>query len=183
MKLITLAREAVRILKESGDEGIRSDEVAEFLDVPKRRIYDVVAVLRALQTVSTTRKFDGTTITWIDRFEDYIPRSEYDAVREQLDEVLAAKRELQVQVAEQKQQLRNVRSRLKHDGVPVEKTDKTQFNTTQLRVRCHSVSGFKRVVDSGVEVLIEAEQPGMTVDPTETECDDSRDILRSIQKI
>ncbi|TFF91064.1 hypothetical protein EU545_05835, partial [Candidatus Thorarchaeota archaeon] len=72
MKLVTLAREAVKILRESGNEGIRSDEIAEMLDVPKRRIYDVVAVLRALRTVSTKRKFDGTTITWIDPLEDYV---------------------------------------------------------------------------------------------------------------
>ncbi|TFG10543.1 hypothetical protein EU538_01600 [Candidatus Thorarchaeota archaeon] len=182
MKLVTLAREAVRILKESGDEGIRSDEIAEMLDVPKRRIYDVVAVLRALETVQTKRKFDGTTITWIDRFEHYVRRSEFDEVRENLDDALGSKRELQVQVAEQKQQLRNIRSRFKQDSVPVEKSDKTHFNTTQLRVRCNSGSSFKRVVDSGVEVLIETEEPGLTVDPTEAESDDCREILRSIQR-
>ena len=70
MKLVDLAVEAIRVLKERGESGIRSDILAEILDTPKRRVYDVIAVLRAVGQVTTTRKFDGTIVTWIDRLQD-----------------------------------------------------------------------------------------------------------------
>ena len=75
MKLVELARNSVAILQERGEEGIRSDELAEILGVPKRRVYDVVAVLKSLEQVETRRRFNGTTVTWIDKSKDFVPKT------------------------------------------------------------------------------------------------------------
>ncbi|MFW9926806.1 MAG: hypothetical protein ACFFDM_08575, partial [Candidatus Thorarchaeota archaeon] len=113
MKLVDLAKESVRVLKESGEVGIRSDILAETLNTPKRRVYDVIAVLRALGQVTTTRKFDGTIVTWIDKTKDYVTRVNYDDIKTQLEQESSERKKLQVQVAELKEQVRISKTKLR----------------------------------------------------------------------
>ncbi|MFX1483354.1 MAG: hypothetical protein ACFFCP_09215 [Promethearchaeota archaeon] len=180
MKLVDLAKESVRVLKESGEIGIRSDILAETLDTPKRRVYDVIAVLRALGHVTTTRKFDGTIVTWIDRSKDFIPRAMHDDLKKQLDQESSERKKLQVQVAELKEQLRISKTKLRRETHAVETSDKTEFNTTQLRVRALSSNGVKRVEHSGIEVLIETHESGMVVDPEEKPVDEQEAIIKNL---
>jgi len=183
VKLVELARKSVSILKESGEEGIRSDELAEMLGVPKRRVYDVVAVLRSLDQVETRRRFNGTTVTWIDRSKSFVKKTEYDILKGKLDEESLARRDLQTQLAETKEQLRITRSKLRLDVQAVASADKTEFNTTHLRIRALSSRGFKRVTDSGLEAILETYEPGIVVDPTEIETDSSEAILKNLQRL
>jgi len=183
LKLVDLAEESVRILKECGEDGIKSDTLAEKLDTPKRRVYDVVAVLKALGHVDTSRKFDGTTITWIDRSKDYVPKQMHDDLRIQLSDESDERKELQVQVAELKEQLRITRTKLRRDVQAIETADKTEFNTTQLRVRALSSNGIKRVKHDGIEVVIITKEPGIVVDPCEIEMDENEDLIKSLQRI
>ena len=81
LKLVDLAQESVRIIQECGEDGIKSDTLAEKLDTPKRRVYDVIAVLKALGHVHTSRKFDGTTITWIDRTKEFVAKDMHDEIK------------------------------------------------------------------------------------------------------
>ena len=183
MKLVELARRSVAILKECGDEGIRSDELADQLRVPKRRVYDVVAVLKSLEQVETHRRFNGTTVTWIDRSKEYVPKSEFLGMKARLDEESLARRDLQTQLAETKEQLRIARSKLRMDVQATTSEDKTEFNTTHLRIRALSSRGFKRVTDSGLEAIVEAYEPGIVVDPSTFEEDESAAILKNLQRI
>ncbi|MFW9850858.1 MAG: hypothetical protein ACFFF4_17155 [Candidatus Thorarchaeota archaeon] len=183
VKLVNLARDSIAILKEHGEEGIRSDELAEMLGVPKRRVYDVVAVLKSLDHVETKRRFNGTTVTWIDRSKDYVSRSEYESLKDRLNEETAARKDLQTQLAETKEQLRITRSKLRMDVQAVESADKTEFNTTHLRIRALSSRGFKKVTDSGLEAIVETYEPGIVVDPREIEVDESAAILKNLQKL
>ncbi len=182
VKLVNLARNSIAILKTHGEEGIRSDELAELLGVPKRRVYDVVAVLKSLDHVETKRRFNGTTVTWIDRSKDYVSRTEYESLKDRLNEETAARKDLQTQLAETKEQLRITRSKLRMDVQAVESADKTEFNTTHLRIRALSSRGFKRVTDSGLEAMVETYEPGIVVDPREIEVDESEAILKNLQK-
>jgi hypothetical protein len=183
LKLVNLAREALKILQACGEEGIKSEELAVLLRSPKRRVYDIIAVLKALNQVETTRKFDGTTVTWIDRSREQVPRSEYDGLRIQLSDESDERKRLQVQVAELKEQLRITRTKLRRDVKTVETADKTEFSTTQLRIRALSGTGIKKVEHSGVEVLVETHEAGMVVDPEEVECDPNEDLLKSLQRL
>ena len=106
MKLVDLAKESVRVLKESGEAGIRSDILAERLNTPKRRVYDIIAVLKALGQVSTTRKFDGTVVKWIDSAKDFVPREAHSIMKTQLELESSERNDLQVQVYELKDKFR-----------------------------------------------------------------------------
>ncbi|NHJ13904.1 MAG: hypothetical protein EAX95_09505 [Candidatus Thorarchaeota archaeon] len=183
MKLVELASEAIRILKESGDEGIRSDILAEQLDAPKRRVYDIVAILRAQGQVRSKRKFDGTTVFWVDRSRNFVARSEHDIVIHQLSEVSEERKKLQVENAELKEKLRTTIAKVRRDVQAVESNDKVEFNTSQLCIRALSSSGIKRVRNWGFEVVVETNDPGMLVDPTEEEEDETEQLLRNLQKI
>ena len=183
MKLVDLAKESVRILRECGDTGIRSDILAERLDTPKRRVYDIIAVLKALDQVSTTRKFDGTIVKWIDKSRDFVPREDYSELRVQLDQESSERKNLQVQVAELKEQVRISKIKLRRETTAVETSDKTEFNTTQLRVRALSSNGIKSVKHSGVEVKIETHEAGMVVDPSEIEVDEKKALITKLQRL
>lgn len=181
MKLVDLAERSVKLLKEGGDAGIRSDVLAAELDTPKRRVYDVIAVLKAIGLVKTQRRFDGTIVTWIDKSKDYVPIETFTELKLALKSENETRKELQVQVAELKEQLRMTKSKLRREVHSVETADKTEFNSTQLRIRALSSNGFKRVSDSGMEVVIETHEPGIIVDPTEREIDDKEALLRNFQ--
>jgi len=182
VKLVELALESVRILKEAGEEGIKSDVLAQCLETPKRRVYDIIAVLKALGQVDTSRKFDGTTIVWIDHSKDFVAKQSYEELRLQLAQESEERKQLQVQVAELKEQLRITRSKLRRDVQAVEMANKTEFLTTQLRVRALSSNGIKRVNQCGIEVLIETHESGMVVDPSEIEADENEELLKSLQR-
>ncbi|OLS28560.1 MAG: hypothetical protein HeimC2_06170 [Candidatus Heimdallarchaeota archaeon LC_2] len=66
MKLEILATEVIKLLKKSGEGGITNANLSEILKVPKRRIYDVVAILKASRLISTTRNREGTHLYWLD---------------------------------------------------------------------------------------------------------------------
>jgi hypothetical protein len=183
LKLVNLAREALRILQECGGDGTKSDELAARLLSPKRRVYDIIAVLRALELVETVRRFDGTTVTWIDRSKEVVPRSEYDDLRLRLSDETEERKKLQVQVAELKEQLRITRTKLRREVKTVETADKTEFATRQLRVRALSANGVRKVEHSGVEVLIETHEPGMVVDPSEVKSDPNEELLKNLRKL
>ncbi len=183
VKLVELAIESIRLLKESGSEGVRSDILADMLNAPKRRVYDVIAILKALDLVATKRRFDGTTVTWIDRTKDYKPKADYDDLKLQLDAEHNQRRELQVQVVELKEQVRMTRSKLRRELQTVETLTRAEFNTTHLTVRALSSNGFKKVKDSGMEVLIETHEPGMTVDPTVKTPDENEELIKNLQRI
>ncbi len=183
MKLVDLATESVRVLKESGDAGIRSDILAERLNTPKRRVYDIIAVLKALGQVSTTRKFDGTVVKWIDSTKDFVPRETHSTMKTQLELESSERKNLQVQVAELKEQVRISKIKLRRESTAVEISNKTEFNTTQLRVRALSSNGIKSVKHSGVEVRIETHEAGMVVDPSEVEVDEKKALITKLQRL
>lgn len=173
----------MKILKQCGVDGIKSDELALKLDTPKRRVYDVIAVLKALGQVRTNRKFDGTTVTWIDKSKDYIDRQAYEDVKSELLRESSDRKEFQVQVAELKEQLRITRTKLRRDIQPIELANKTEFNTTQLRVRALSSNGIKKVEHSSIEVLIETHEAGIVVDPSIVEVDENEALIKNLQRI
>jgi hypothetical protein len=182
LKLVELAHKSIELIEEAGPQGIRSDVLAGMLESPKRRVYDIVAVLRALGLVTTKRKSDGTTLMWVDHSADYVERSEHEAVKGRLSDATAMKNQLQVEVAELKEQLRLMRPKTPRESQTVGTTHKTEFDTTQLRVRATSRMGFKKVTDSGMEVVIETHDPGMTVDPSEELADKVEALIRNLDR-
>ncbi|MHA2501272.1 MAG: hypothetical protein ACXAE3_00160 [Candidatus Kariarchaeaceae archaeon] len=66
MKLEKIAKKAIEIIQEAGDKGVGTAVLAKELNVPKRRIYDVNAIMKAAGLIRTSRDRTGTTIYWKD---------------------------------------------------------------------------------------------------------------------
>ena len=64
MKLEEIARRSIEIIKEGGTDGVGTAELAERLNVPKRRVYDVKAIMKAAGLITTTRDKNGTKMFW-----------------------------------------------------------------------------------------------------------------------
>ena len=64
MKLKEIAQEANKVLKERGSEGINNAELASMIGTPKRRVYDVIAILKAADLIRTNRSGAGTHLFW-----------------------------------------------------------------------------------------------------------------------
>ncbi len=183
MKLCEMAEESIRLLKESGKAGIRSDMIADILKVPRRRVYDVIAVLKALGLVTTTRRINGTTVTWNDPFERIVPRTEHESVVSRLRAVEAARAELQVENAALKEKVRQLEAKCRSSMTSTEAYTKVHFNTSYLRVKCAGCGGFKNVKNAGLEVIIESNNRGMIVDPTPVEVDETKTLLEIIHRL
>ena len=63
-KLGEIAEQVISILQEL-KEDIRTDDLADKVEVPKRRIYDVIAILKAANLIETTRDKMGTKVSWV----------------------------------------------------------------------------------------------------------------------
>lgn len=64
MKLEEIARRSIDIIKEHGSEGVTTSFLAEILQVPKRRVYDVKAIMKAAGLINTHRDRLGTRLFW-----------------------------------------------------------------------------------------------------------------------
>ncbi|MCH8908349.1 MAG: hypothetical protein IH840_14775 [Candidatus Heimdallarchaeota archaeon] len=64
MKLEEVARKSIEIIKESGSDGVTTEELSRRLSIPKRRLYDVKAIMKAANLISTFRDRTGTKIYW-----------------------------------------------------------------------------------------------------------------------
>ncbi|MHA2100073.1 MAG: hypothetical protein ACW99A_15465 [Candidatus Kariarchaeaceae archaeon] len=80
MKLEELACEAIDLLKKSGETGITNAGLARSLKVPKRRIYDVIAILKAAKLITTFRNKEGTRVFWLENSSE-IGRNERKRIR------------------------------------------------------------------------------------------------------
>ena len=63
-RLGEIAEQVIGILQDLKDD-IRTDDLADQVNVPKRRIYDVIAILKAANLIETTRDKMGTKVRWV----------------------------------------------------------------------------------------------------------------------
>ena len=64
MKMEELTLQAIDLIKESGNEGVQPAWLAERFGVHKRRIYDLISILRPLGLIETKKDKGGTRIFW-----------------------------------------------------------------------------------------------------------------------
>ncbi len=70
MKLEDIATKSIEIIKNSGENGISTSELANMLQVPKRRVYDVKAIMKAAGLINTSRDKNGTKMFWNNMVEN-----------------------------------------------------------------------------------------------------------------
>jgi len=65
VKLETIAKETIRIIQDSKDSGISIPKIASSLNVPCRRVYDVIAILKALNFITLEKSEDrASKVLW-----------------------------------------------------------------------------------------------------------------------
>ena len=64
LKLEHLTSDLIDLVKISGSQGIINTELAEELNAPMRRVYDVIITLRAAGLLRAKRERQGTRVFW-----------------------------------------------------------------------------------------------------------------------
>lgn len=160
MHLRDMARKAIEILQEVGEEGCLILELAYKLGVSRRRIYDIVAVLRAADLITTKRERRGTRIIWKTELH-------YLKEKKMLLEVIKKERTLRKTIERKLLELRDkktwMREEEKKGKAIVQTPEMVKFNVSKLRIR--SDGGYLKVSNKGIEAIVESTRPGIIVEP------------------
>lgn len=160
MHLRDMARKAIEILQEVGEEGCLILELAYKLGVSRRRIYDIVAVLRAADLITTKRERRGTRIIWKTELQ-------YLKEKKMLLEVIKKERTLRKTIERKLLELRDKETWMgeeeKRGKAIVQTPEMVKFNVSKLRIR--SDGGYLKVSNKGIEAIVESTRPGIIVEP------------------
>ncbi|NVM53517.1 MAG: hypothetical protein HWN66_07410 [Candidatus Helarchaeota archaeon] len=163
MKLVELAKRATKILQETGEKGINNIELAEKLQVPRRRIYDIIAIFRAVGLVEAKREKGGTRLMW--STISTIESAAAPASDTKSDEKLkAAKTKLEKENDELKEKIKRLRED-SSKSEPKKISEKKLFNSTKVAIRAAKSLKITEVISSGIEVIIKASGKGIIVEP------------------
>jgi len=163
MKLVDLSKKAVTILKEAGEKGINNIELAEKLQMPRRRVYDIIAILRAADLVESKREKGGTRIFWktIPSIELSIaPVNDTKTLEKQKVEVSKLEKENN----ELKEKIKRLREDLSK-GDTKKTSGKQLFEVPEVAIRAAKSLKITEVVSAGIEVIIKVNGKGIVVEP------------------
>jgi len=160
LHLRDMARKAIEILQKAGEEGCLVLELAYKLGVSRRRIYDIVAVLKAADLIATKREKRGTRIIW---------KTELHYIKEKnmLLEIVKKERTLRKSIERKLLELREkktwAREEEKREKDLIEIPELVKFNVSKLRIR--SDGGYLKVSNKGIEAIVESTYPSIIVEP------------------
>jgi len=163
MKLVDLSKKAVTILKEAGEKGINNIELAEKLQMPRRRVYDIIAILRAAELVESKREKGGTRIFWktIPSIElSTAPVNDTKAHEKQKAEVSKLGKENN----ELKEKIKRLREDLSKGGTK-KTSEKHLFEVPEVAIRAAKSLKITEVTSAGIEVIIKVNGKGIVVEP------------------
>lgn len=167
MKLVDLAKRATQILQDAGEKGINNIELAEKLQMPRRRVYDIVAILQAAGLVEAKREKGGTRLFW-STLPAIEPSSAPPSDSKAIEKQKAAISKLEKENAELKEKIKRLREDLSK-GVPKKTSAKQMFDSSEIAVRAAKSLKITEVVSSGIEVIIKANGKGIIVEPSSKE--------------
>jgi len=160
LHLRDMARKAIEILQEVGEEGCLILDLAYKLGVSRRRIYDIIAVLKAADLITTKRERRGTRIVWKTELH-------YLKEKKMLLEVIKKERTLRKNIERKLLELREketwMREEKKRGKFVAQTPEIIKFNVSKLRIR--SDGGYLKVSNKGIEAIVEATRPGIIVEP------------------
>ena len=163
MKLVEIAKNATSILKEAGEKGINNIELAEKLQIPRRRVYDIIAILRAAGLVELQKEKGGTRVSWgsIPTIEPPTPAPDVSKESEKLKDQIS-------KLEKENEDLKDKIKRLQKDlskGDVAKTSEKKLFDTTGIVVRAAKSLKITGVETSGIEVSITVNGKGILVEP------------------
>ncbi len=174
LKLFELAKHAIEILKSAGEEGIINLELAKELEMPRRRIYDIIAILKAAELVKTTREKHGTKVSWIGH--SLLPQiaqlSKNSYSSEEPDELISAQSHF------------NQTSPFQNKNMPLSKSfsdpfDRILIDSPFLKIR--TTSKITRIKPIGImELLVECDSPGFIIEAQQDDIRKVKEVERAL---
>ncbi|MFX1486713.1 MAG: hypothetical protein ACFFBS_06445, partial [Promethearchaeota archaeon] len=142
MKLSEITTTAVNLLKEAKEEGLNNIRLAQLLDMPRRRVYDIIAVLRAANLISTRREKGGTRVVWSD-YDREDMKNRIDRLSNQLETRNQDNQNLLSKINELRRKIERLREGL---GEEEETTDdQVKFEASSLKISVGGATKIKRV--------------------------------------
>ncbi|MHA1132405.1 MAG: hypothetical protein ACTSQI_05250 [Candidatus Helarchaeota archaeon] len=163
MKLLDISKKAIKLLQEAGEKGINNIELAEKLQIPRRRVYDIITILKAADLVESTREKGGTFVSWgsIPSIEPVPQTLAEDTVPKKVKSEI---NKLKEENSELKEKIKKLRGDLSKGGLE-KASKKTLFETDGIKIRADKTLKITEVVNSGIEVSIKASGKGIIVEP------------------
>lgn len=152
LKLEEVARKAIELLKEAGENGINNVELALKLKVPKRRVYDIVNPLKPTGLIEVRKEKGKTKIFWLEKREAIIKPEKKEIPEKGKDRLKIET----VKLIEDKELL---------ESFTGEQGAFFKFNCKALRISCVTPSKTCRVYHDGFEVVVETDGEGLVVKP------------------
>ncbi|MFX1450396.1 MAG: hypothetical protein ACFFCM_06125 [Promethearchaeota archaeon] len=167
MKLVELAKKAISLLQEAGDKGYNNIDLAQKLHMPRRRVYDIIAILRAAGLVEAKREKGGTRIKWhgISGVSEIEPAAGVSPdVSEKLNKITQQKNDLEEQVSELKEKIQKLKDE-KEVTTTEAVTSKTKFETQKISIKTVKSAKITKVQTSPIEIVLEADKKGFVIEP------------------
>lgn len=155
MRLMEMTKRAVELLQRAGEQGYLNMELAVKLGVSRRRIYDIIAVLRAVDLIKTVKVRRGTRIIWKTPLHF---QEEKERLLQEYRKLKKEKYSLKKQLAILEEQL----EALKEKKV-VQTPEIVKFNVRKIKIK--SESGFLKISGRGMEAVVESSSPGIIIQP------------------
>ena len=166
MKLVELANKAIFLLKEAGEKGYNNIELAQKLHMPRRRVYDIIAILRAAGLVEAKREKGGTRIKWkgADSGTEILSVGESPELSNKVKKLTSAKENLEAQVEELKERIQKLKDEKISTKVEVSST-KTKFDVQKIIIRTVKTAKITKIQSSPIEIVLEADKAGFLIEP------------------
>ncbi|NVM01014.1 MAG: hypothetical protein HWN67_01645 [Candidatus Helarchaeota archaeon] len=167
MKLVELAKKAINLLQDAGDKGFNNIDLAQKLHMPRRRVYDIIAILRAAGLVEAKREKGGTRIKWrgIPVVSEVKPDSSVSHdLTEKLDKITEEKNELESQIDELKDKILKLKEEQETSTMEVS-TIKTKFEVQKISIKTLKSAKITKVQTSPIEIILEADKKGFVIEP------------------
>jgi regulator of replication initiation timing len=159
MKLIDIAKNSIKLIQKSGDTGINNIELSRMLQIPRRRIYDIIAILKAMHVIKTKREKGGTRLFW--KGDRDLGMEEHEEIDDNLKENLTREIEYRKKLELENEKLKEKIQELKSSD---ELEEKNVMKFPGKRIIIKSPEKIKRVQSSKYQVFIEVDSPGVTVE-------------------
>lgn len=161
MKLVDIAKNSIKLIQKSGDKGINNIELSRMLQIPRRRIYDIIAILKAMHVINTKREKGGTRLFWKGNRDLGVEEHEEidDNLKENLTKEIQYRKKLQLENEKLKERIEKLKT---SDELGLEEKNIMKFPGKQIIIK--SPEKIKRVQSSKYQVFIEVDSPGVTVE-------------------
>ncbi|MHA1380121.1 MAG: hypothetical protein ACTSRG_17245 [Candidatus Helarchaeota archaeon] len=166
MKLVELANKAINLLKDAGDKGYNNIELAQKLHMPRRRVYDIIAILRAAGLVEAKREKGGTRIKWVGSaaITESIASNESPEFTDKIKKLNSEKAELESQIDDLKERIQKLKEDKELSTMEIG-TSKTKFDVQRISIKTLKTGKITKIESSPIEIILEADKSGFTIEP------------------